>query len=79
MFYIFIRVPLFMRMIMYSEYINILVLASLPRMVREKHLRVMIMMIITILLLVLWYKKYVMLIPGAGVPGCETVPYKSIL
>ena len=64
---------LYPRMVLYYDYINLLVLAALPAFTRQKHLKIMVGFVVTIVMLYHWYKMYV--IAGWG----RTWPYQSIL
>ena len=61
------------RILMYQYYVNLLALSALPRFVKEKHLRFLVMMIIVAVLSYYWWHIHV-------VRGNSAVwPYRSIL
>ena len=67
------------RLMMYSDYANILVLSALPRFVKEKHLRLMVLVMV-ILLSIYVYRQGILWSNAAAKRGLSVPhPYKSIL
>ena len=61
------------RVLMYPETINTIVLAALPRFVREKHLRIMVAAVVISVVAYHWY-YFEVIVDGYGI-----FPYRSIL
>ena len=67
------------RILLYAEYMNLIAVASLPRIVKNKRLRVIVAMTILVVAAIYWQRRYIHIPPGGTVPASETWPYKSIL
>ena len=67
------------RIFQYSEYMNIIAVSALPRLVKDKRLRVIVMMTILVVLAIYWQRRYIHIPLGQTVPSSETWPYKSII
>ena len=74
-----IRFYVVRRILLYSEYVNLIVVAALPHFVKEKRLRVLVTMTVLFVATIFWYRRYCIIPPGGTVPSSETWPYKSIL
>lgn len=61
------------RVLAYSSFINVFLMAAFPRFVKEKHLRFMVFVAVTGYCVLLWYYQMIML------GHSQTYPYRSIM
>ena len=61
------------RVLLYSEFINIIAIAAIPNFVKEKHLRFMVAMVVLAVMTYYWVRMYAVLHLH------ETWPYKAII
>lgn len=72
MYYLVVHI-LAQRILMYSDHMNFILLATLPRLCKEKHLKALIVMGLTVALLIYWW--YTFAVKNANL----NYPYRSIL
>ena len=61
------------RILLYSEFANVIAIAALPNLIREKHLRTAVRLAVIFVAAFYWYQRYIV------IPLYKVWPYRSIL
>ena len=66
------------RLLDYLDYINLYALASLHRLVKDKYLRAIFLAVTISVVVLYWYREYLLAKSALGFPAHQTWPYHSI-